>query len=110
MPLNHDLSDLFRTLAAVFEIRGEPVFKSIAFSKVSRLLKDMTVDIKRLHDQDQLDTIEGVGASSRKIIHDYISTGRSPDYEEVVASIPAGLIPLLDIPSLGPKTIRLFWK
>ncbi|HZZ41583.1 MAG TPA: DNA polymerase/3'-5' exonuclease PolX [Tepidisphaeraceae bacterium] len=110
MSLNHQLSDLFRTMAAVFEIRGEPIFKSIAFSKVSRLLKDMTVDIKKLHDQDKLDEVEGIGNSSKKIIRDFISTGRSPDYEEVVASIPAGLIPLLDIPSLGPKTIRLFWK
>src|SRR4051794_37098978 len=105
MSLNHELSDIFRTIAPVFEIRGEPVFKSIAFSKVSRLLKDMSVDIKKLHEQGKLDQVEGVGASSRKIIADYLSTGRSPDYEEVVASIPAGLIPLLDIPSLGPKTI-----
>lgn len=110
MSLNHELSDLFRTMAAVLEIRGEPIFKSISFSKVSRLLKDMTVDIKKLHDEGKLDDVEGIGPSSRKVIHDYITTGHSPDYDELVASIPAGLIPLLDIPSLGPKTIALFWK
>jgi DNA polymerase/3'-5' exonuclease PolX len=46
MALNHDLSDLFRTMAAIMEIKGEPVFKAIAFSKVSRILGDMTIDLR----------------------------------------------------------------
>ena len=32
------------------------------------------------------------------------------DFEEAAASVPAGLLPMLDIPGLGPKTIALFWK
>ncbi len=110
MSLNHDLSELFQSMAAIMEIKGESVFKSIAFSKVSRLLKDMTLDVRKVHAEGKLDEIEGIGASSRKIIADYISTGRSVDYEELSASVPAGLIPMLQIPGLGPKTIALFWK
>jgi DNA polymerase (family 10) len=110
MSLNHDLSDLFKTMAAVMEIKGESVFKCIAFSKVSRLLKDMTFDIKKAHEEGKLGEIEGIGASSRKIIEEYITTGRSNDADELQASIPAGLIPMLEIPGLGPKTISLFWK
>jgi DNA polymerase (family 10) len=110
MSLNHELSDLFKTMAAVMEIKGESVFKCIAFSKVSRLLKDMTFDIRKAHQEGKLDEIEGIGASSRKIIEEYITTGRSTDAEELQASVPAGLIPMLEIPGLGPKTIALFWK
>jgi DNA polymerase (family 10) len=110
MALNHDLSELFRQMAAIMEIKGESVFKSIAFSKVSRLLKDMTFDIRKACDDGTLKDIEGIGESSRKIILDYVRTGRSPDYEELAASIPAGLIPMMEIPGLGPKTIALFWK
>jgi DNA polymerase (family 10) len=110
MSLNHDLSDLFKTMAAIMDIKGESVFKSIAFSKVSRLLKDMTSDIRKAYDDGTLGEIEGIGASSRKVIEDYIKTGRSTDYEELAASVPPGLIPMLEIPGLGPKTIALFWK
>ncbi len=92
------------------EIRGESVFKSIAFSKVSRLLKDMAFDVRQAVEEGTLEQIEGIGASSRKIIEDYAKTGKSNDYEEVAASVPAGLIPMLQIPGLGPKTIALFWK
>jgi DNA polymerase (family 10) len=110
MSLNHDLSDLFKSMAAIMEIRGESVFKSIAFSKVSRLLKDMTLDIRKVHAEGKLDEIEGIGASSRKIIEEFITTGRSSDAESLATSVPAGLIPMLEIPGLGPKTIALFWK
>lgn len=110
MSLNHDLSDLFKAMAAIMDIKGESVFKSIAFSKVSRLLKDMTFDIRKAYDDGTLGEIEGIGASSRKVIEDYIKTGRSSDYEELAASVPPGLIPMLEIPGLGPKTIALFWK
>jgi DNA polymerase (family 10) len=110
MSLNHDLADIFRTMAAIFEIKGESVFKAIAFSKVSRLLNDMTFDIKKAYDNGTLAKIEGIGGSSRKIIEDYIRTGRSPDFEEVSTSVPAGLLPMLEIPGLGPKTIALLWK
>jgi len=110
MSLNHDLSELFAAMAAIMDIRGESVFKSIAFSKVSRLIKDMTFDIKKAYDDGTLGEIEGIGASSRKVIEDYIKTGKSTDYEELAASVPAGLLPMMQIPGLGPKTIKLFWK
>jgi DNA polymerase (family 10) len=110
MALNHDLSDLFRTMAAIMEIKGEPVFKAIAFSKVSRILGDMTIDLREAVEKDTLDQIEGVGASSRRIIEEFVRTGKSSDYDELYASVPPGLIPMLQIPGLGPKTIALFWK
>ncbi len=110
MSLNDELANLFATFAAIMEIRGENQFKAIAFSKVGRILKDMTFDVKALCDEGKLDQVEGIGKSSCAIIKEYVQTGRSADFEEVAASVPPGLIPLLDIPGLGPKTISLLWK
>lgn len=110
MALNHDLSDLFERMAQLMEIKGENVFKCLAFHKVARALKDMTIDLRKCCEEGTLKKIEGIGDSSRKIIEQYIKEGRSTDYEELAASVPAGLVPMLDIPSLGPKTIALFWK
>src|ERR1700679_1561006 len=98
MSLNHDLSDLFKTFAAIMEIKGESTFKAIAFSKVSRILKDMTFDVGKLCEEGKLADVEGLGASSCKIITEYVQTGRSTDFEQVAASVPAGLLPLLEIP------------
>lgn len=110
MSLNADLSDLFRTLAALMEIKGENAFKAIAFSKVSRILKDMTIDLEECCRQGKLKDLEGIGPSSQRIIEHFITTGKSRDFDEVAASVPAGLLPMLEIPGLGPKTIALLWK
>jgi DNA polymerase (family 10) len=110
MSLNHELAKIFSTMAALMEIKGESVFKSIAFGKVGRLLENMTQDVRDCVEQGTLCDIEGVGASSQKLIEEYVKTGRSTDYEELSASVPAGLIPLMQIPSLGPKTIGMLWR
>jgi DNA polymerase (family 10) len=110
MSLNTDLADLFKRFAALLEIKGEPVFKAIAFSKVSRILDSLTYDIREAIEKGTLGEIEGIGASSRRIIEEFCKSGSSSDYESLASSIPAGLLPMLQIPSLGPKTISLFWK
>src|SRR5580658_1420122 len=110
MSLNSELSELFRTFAALMDIKGENAFKAIAFSKVSRIIKDSTIDLRKAVEDGTLKEIDGIGASSQRIIEDYVRTGRSKDFEEVAAGVPEGLIPMLSIPNLGPKTIAMFWK
>jgi DNA polymerase (family 10) len=110
MSLNYELADVFARMAAIMEIKGENAFKAIAFSKVGRILKDMTIDIRQAVENGTLCDIDGIGKSSQKVIEDYVRTGRSVDHDELAASVPAGLLPLLEIPGLGPKTISLFWK
>lgn len=110
MSLNHQLSQMFKTMAAILEIKGEPVFKAIAFSKVGRLLDDATIDIRKLVENDALESLEGVGKSSRKVIEEFVKTGRSKDFDELASSIPSSLIEMLQLPGLGPKTIALLWK
>lgn len=110
MSLNNQLSDLFRNFAGIMEIRGENPFKAIAFSKVSRILKDLTFDIRTAVEENRLGEIEGIGESSRRIIEQFVKEGRSKDYEEVSESVPPGLAEMLGIPGMGPKTIALLWK
>jgi DNA polymerase (family 10) len=110
MSLNQELSDLFRTLAALMDIKGESTFKAIAFTKVSRILRESTADLREAVAAGKLKELEGIGPSSQKIIEQFVKTGRSTDFDEVAASVPAGLIPMMEIPSLGPKTIAMLWK
>jgi DNA polymerase (family 10) len=110
MSKNAELSDLFARFAAVMELRGESVFKSIAFSKVSRLLKDATFDVAALHRDGKLKDVEGIGDSAYRIIDEVLRTGTSTDFTEASADVPAGLLEVIQIPGLGPKTARLFWQ
>jgi DNA polymerase (family 10) len=110
MSLNQELSDLFMNFGRLLELKGANLFKVIAFQKVGRILNDMTFDIREACEKNTLCEIEGIGESSQRIIQEYIKTGRSAEYDELLASVPPGLLPMLEIPGLGPKTIALFWK
>jgi DNA polymerase (family X) len=108
--LNQELADLFDSLSKLMELRGENVFKVIAFQKVGRIIRDSNIDFKKCMEEGKLCDIEGIGKGSQQIIEEYIQSGKSTVFEEVAASVPAGLVPLMGIEGLGPKTINLLWK
>src|SRR5437870_4627803 len=47
MSLNLELSELFHNFSALMELKGESVFKVIAFQKVGRILKEMNIDLRK---------------------------------------------------------------
>ncbi len=108
--MNQKISNLFERLAAILEIKGANRFKVIAFSKVARALKDLTYDIRPLVLEGNLPPIDGIGASSHKIIEEFVRTGQSADFMEAAEGVPPTLLDLMEIPGLGPKTIALLWK
>jgi DNA polymerase (family 10) len=110
MSLNQELAELFHALAALMELRGDNTFKVIAFQKVSRIIRESSLDFKKCMEEGTLCDIEGIGKGSQQIIEEFIQSGKSSVFEEVAGSVPAGLVPLMSIDGLGPKTINLLWK
>src|SRR3984957_20087732 len=110
MSVNGEISELFENLARLMELRGENTFKVIAFQKVSRLIGESTLDLRKCMEEGTICEIQGVGKSSQQIIEEYLRTGKSTALAELSEGVPAGLIPMLKISGLGPKTVGLFWK
>ena len=90
MSLNHDIADLFHSLSALMELKGENVFKVIAFQKVGRIIRDSSIDLKRAMEEGKLGEIEGIGKASQQIIEEYIRSGKSTVFNEIAESVPAG--------------------
>jgi len=110
MALNNDLARLFELMADVIEIKGENTFKALAFRKVARVLKDLSVDVAALVEDGTLGQIAGIGKSSQRIIEQFVREGRSAEADDLLGGVPAGLIPLLQVEGMGPKTIALLWR
>jgi DNA polymerase (family 10) len=110
MSLNQQLAELFHALAALMELRGDNTFKVLAFQKVSRIIRESNIDFKKCMEEGKLCEIEGIGKGSQQIIEEFIQTGKSSVFEEVAASVPAGLVPLMSIGGMGAKTINMLWK
>lgn len=110
MTLQSELAGMFERMAQIMQLRGENAFKSIAFSKVARVLSETNLDLGEAVRTGALAEIEGIGDHSRRIIEQYVTTGHSAEYDALTASVPAGVIGMLGVPGLGPKTVAQFWK
>jgi DNA polymerase (family 10) len=108
---NSELATIFSEMAAVLELIGANPFRVNAHARVARVLKDLTVDVASLADEPkQLEAIEGIGKASAKKIAEFVKTGAVAEHDRLVGEVPEGLLPLLEIPGLGPKTVKLLWE
>ncbi len=107
MSLNNELAKLFNTMATVLEIKGENAFKVNANRKVARELDELIEDIESIQ---KISDIKGIGKSSAIKIKTYIETGTMEGYAELINSIPSGLLELMTVQGLGPKTVGRLWK
>ena len=104
---NFELARIFERIADALEIKGENHFKVVAYRKVSRILKDFPEEIEKVYRDGRLRDIPGIGEGIAKKIAEYLETGEMKKYREALEGIPQGLLELLDVPNLGPKTIKL---
>ncbi|MEO0098746.1 MAG: DNA polymerase/3'-5' exonuclease PolX [candidate division WOR-3 bacterium] len=104
---NKELAEIFSRIADALEFKGEMAFKVIAYRKAARVLEDLTEDIEKIAQEGKLETLPGIGEGIAKKIEEYLKTGKMKKYEEAVKGIPEGLLELLNIQNLGPKTLAL---
>ena len=111
MAAREELVILFDEMATAMELLGANGFKVNANRKVARVLEDMTEDLTPLADDPAaVQKFDGIGKSSAEKICEYLQTGVITDHQNLLAQLPEGMLGLLDVPGLGPKTIRNLWE
>jgi DNA polymerase (family 10) len=107
----HELAAAFDMMAAMMEMSGANAFRVAATRKVARVLEDFDGDLRATSAaKGGLEAIDGIGKSSAERIRDWFDTGNITDLETLRAEIPPGLISLLDVSGLGPKTVGRLWR
>jgi DNA polymerase (family 10) len=97
---------LFEEIAVLLELQGENPFKARAYTNAARALENYEGDLAALVAEDRLGDLTGVGDALRLKITELVRTGRLDYYEKLRASVPAGLVEMLEVPALGPKKIK----
>jgi len=107
---NIELAEIFREIAEILEIKGENPFKIRAYYRVVQVLESLPEEIDQIYKKGELHKIPGVGTHIAQKIEEYIRTGKMSYYEHLIKNIPAGLLKILEIPEVGPKTVRLLYE
>ena len=107
---NLELSRIFEQIARILKIKGENPFKIRAYEKITLVLENLPIDIETIYHQGGLKDIPGVGSAIAKKIEEFLTTGKLEYYEKLKETIPSGVIELLDISEVGPKTAKLLYE
>lgn len=111
MSTNTELATIFSEMATVLELTGANRFRVNAHARVARVMGDLTVDVATMADDPKaLTSIEGIGDGTAKKIIEFVQTGKIKEHQQLLKEIPAGLLDVLQIPGLGPKTVKLLWE
>ena len=103
---NGDLARIFHEIGDMLEVKGELVFKTVAYHRAADTIGRSPVDLVAAYRAGTPPRIPGVGKAISDKIDELATTGHMAFYDRLRAEIPPGLVELLQIPGLGPKTVR----
>ncbi len=73
---NQQLADTFRKIADLLEIKGEVIYKILAYRKAADSLSNLGSDVSGVWREGKLTEIPGVGKAIAEKIDELLSTGR----------------------------------
>jgi DNA polymerase IV (family X) len=103
---NGDLARIFHEIGDMLELKGELVFKTVAYHRAADAIGRSPVDLVSAYRSGSPPRIPGVGKAISDKLAELATTGRLAFHERLTAEVPPRLVEILQVPGLGPKTVR----
>ncbi|MBI1892735.1 MAG: DNA polymerase III, partial [Candidatus Rokubacteria bacterium] len=107
---NFEVARAFSEIADLLELREASVFRIRAYRRAAENLESLTEDVEAIAARGELETIPGIGKDLAAKIQECLTTGKIADLEALHREIPAGVVTLMGIQGLGPKTAKLLFE
>ncbi|MBA3740082.1 MAG: DNA polymerase/3'-5' exonuclease PolX [Chloroflexi bacterium] len=104
---NSELARIFNEIGDMLEILGEVVYKAVAYRRVADAVERYPDDVAALYRRGDPPKLPGAGAALTAKLAELAETGRLEYHERLRAQVPDGLLDILRVPGVGPKTVRL---
>jgi DNA polymerase (family 10) len=103
---NGELARIFHEIGDMLEVKGELVFKTVAYHRAADAIAHSPVDVGRAYREGNPPRIPGVGDAIAAKIAELARTGRLAFYDRLRDEVPPTLVALLEIPGVGPRTVK----
>src|SRR5689334_3828466 len=107
---NGQLAQVFHDIGDLLEVKGELVFKTVAYHRAADAIGRSPIEVARAYRDGRPPEIPGVGKAIADKLQELATTGRSEYRDKLLAQFPTTLLDMLHIPGLGPKTVRLIYE
>jgi DNA polymerase (family 10) len=104
---NSELARVFNEIGDMLEILGEVVYKSVAYRRVADVIERYPDDVAALYRRGTPPKLPGAGPAISQKLAELSETGSLAYHEKLRAQVPDGLLEILRIPGVGPRTVKL---
>ena len=107
---NGELARIFHEIGDMLEVKGELVFKTVAYHRAADAIGRAPFDVSGAYASGDRPSIPGVGKAIADKIAELATTGKMAAYERLREEVPPSLVEMLRIPGLGPRTVRQIYE
>jgi DNA polymerase (family X) len=109
LPTNAALAGQFELLADMLELDGADAFRLSAYRRAASRIRESAAPVAQLAIDGKATQIPGIGSTIEGKIVEYSETGDLRALAKLRDKLPTGLVDVMHVPGLGPKTARLVW-
>lgn len=107
---NAQIAEVFQDIANLLEMKGDKPFTIRAYQRAARTIERLPMELGDMLREDQnLQEIPGIGKAISDKIAEMVNTNSLAYYDRLKAEFPDGIMEVLEIPGLGPKTVKRLW-
>jgi DNA polymerase (family 10) len=106
---NQQIANVFNEIATLLELKGDNPFRIRSYQRAAQNIGGHTQDMAGMAD-DALRSIPGIGPDLAGKIRQILETGRIDLHEELKREIPAGVLDILHVTGIGPKTAKMLYE
>lgn len=106
---NNEVAQILQETADLLELTGGNPHRARAFSRAARSLQDLDEPVVDRLRASSLVEVSGIGESMADHIDDIAHKGSFALRDELLSSVPPGLMDILQVNGLGTKRTRRLW-
>ena len=108
---NSQIAKVFESIAGLLEMKDEPGYTVRAYQRAARTIERLPAELDQMVREGQdLREIPGIGKAISDKITEMVNTDGLSYFERLRSEFPEGILDLLHVPGLGPKTTMRAWK
>ena len=112
---NREISDVFRAIGSLLQIRGDDAFRARIYERAADIINKFPRELSGETSKDeaavqQLRATPGIGKAIQDKTVEMLETGRCAYYDKLVAEMGTGILEVLEIRGLGVKTVGRFYQ
>jgi DNA polymerase (family X) len=105
---NAEVAARLQEIADLLDLLGER-FKPEAYRRAGRSLESLPESLEAIAARHELRSIPGVGEAIAEKVGEILRTGSIAYLERLRSGVPNGVLELMRLNGIGPKTARRFW-